>query len=67
MSDPTVQPVTAAPAVPVVGNGNRLFWASFFTLIAAGIGFSIRGGILGDWGAQFGFTQVNWGELQEAG
>ena len=36
-----------------------LFWASFFTLIAAGIGFSVRGvDLLSDWGNQFGFTDV---------
>ena len=37
-----------------------LFWASFLTLIAAGIGFSIRGAILGAWGQQFGFTRASW-------
>src|ERR1044072_7636250 len=44
-------------------NENRLFWASFFVLIAAGIGFSIRAGILGQWGAQFGFTQAELGVI----
>ena len=29
-------------------NEKVLFWASFLTLIAAGIGFSVRGAILGD-------------------
>jgi len=51
----------------VVHNEKRLFWASFFTLIAAGIGFSIRGGILGDWGAQFGFTQGELGGITGGG
>jgi Major Facilitator Superfamily len=41
-----------------------LFWASFFTLIAAGMGFSIRGEILGAWGSEFGFTQTELGEIQ---
>src|SRR5438105_7775916 len=41
----------------------RLFIASFLVLIAAGIGFSIRGGILRDWGAQFGFTQGELGVI----
>lgn len=45
----------------------RLFWASFITLIAAGIGFSIRGGILKDWGAQFGFTQGELGTITGGG
>jgi len=40
-----------------------LFWASFFTLIAAGMGFSIRGEILGQWGGEFGFTQTELGEI----
>jgi MFS family permease len=45
----------------------RLFWASFLTLIAAGIGFSIRGAILGDWSKQFGFTQGELGNITGGG
>jgi hypothetical protein len=45
----------------------QIFFASFMTLIAAGIGFAIRGGILGDWGAQFGFTKSELGEIFGAG
>jgi MFS family permease len=44
-----------------------LFWASFLTLIAAGIGFSVRGEILGDWGQQFGFTQSELGTITGGG
>ncbi len=44
-----------------------LFWASFFTLIAAGIGFSVRGAILKDWGQQFGFTQSELGTITGGG
>src|SRR5881275_1235509 len=44
-----------------------LFWASFFTLIAAGMGFAIRGDILNDWGRQFGFTQTELGEITGMG
>jgi len=43
------------------GSHRRLFLASFITLIAAGIGFSIRSGILDDWGREFGFTQTELG------
>ncbi len=50
-----------------MNNNRALFLASFFTLIAAGVGFSIRGAILGDWGAQFGFTKGQLGELTGAG
>ncbi|MCI0704955.1 MAG: MFS transporter [Planctomycetia bacterium] len=48
-------------------NDRILFWASFFTLIAAGIGFSVRGFILKDWGAQFGFTQSELGTITGGG
>jgi MFS family permease len=44
-----------------------LFWASFLTLIAAGIGFSVRGAILKDWGNQFGFTQSELGTITGGG
>src|SRR5919108_1803134 len=45
----------------------RLFLASFITLIAAGIGFSVRSGILDDWGRQFGFTQTELGAITGSG
>jgi MFS family permease len=48
-------------------NNMILFWASFFTLIAAGMGFSIRGDILADWGRQFGFTQTELGQITGQG
>lgn len=48
-------------------NDKRLFWASFLTLIAAGIGFSVRGAILKDWGQQFGFTQSELGNISGGG
>src|SRR2546423_98154 len=48
-------------------NDKILFWASFATLIAAGIGFSVRGVILGDWGEQFGFTQAELGTITGGG
>ncbi|MBI4606002.1 MAG: MFS transporter [Planctomycetes bacterium] len=59
--------MTDATSSPTVHNEKRLLWAGFFTLIAAGIGFSIRGGILGDWGAQFGFTQGELGKITGGG
>ncbi len=48
-------------------NEKYLFWASFFTLIAAGMGASIRGDILADWGSQFGFTQTELGQITGMG
>src|SRR5262245_54707119 len=58
----------AKPGVDSPGRNEQiLFWASFLTLIAAGMGFSIRADILGDWGAQFGFTQFDLGEITGMG
>jgi MFS family permease len=48
-------------------NRGKLMWASFLTLIAAGMGFAVRGGILGDWGSQFGFTQLELGTITGGG
>ena len=48
-------------------NEKILFWASFFTLIAAGMGFSIRGDIIANWGKDFGFTQTELGQVTGMG
>jgi MFS family permease len=48
-------------------NHMLLFWASFLTLIAAGMGFAIRGDILAEWGRQFGFTQTDLGIITGQG
>src|SRR2546428_310137 len=45
----------------------RLFIASFMTLVASGVGFSIRSGILDDWGREFGFTQTELGAITGSG
>src|SRR5579862_522409 len=44
-----------------------IFLASILTLIAAGIGFAVRGAILDDWGAQFGFTKTDLGTITGGG
>ncbi len=44
-----------------------LLWASFLTLIAAGVGFAIRAAILGDWEEQFGFTKTELGGITGGG
>jgi MFS family permease len=45
----------------------RIFFASFMTLVVAGIGFGVRNGILGDWAGQFGFTKTDLGIITGAG
>ena len=57
----------SSPGNPYARNEKVLFWASFLTLIAAGIGFSVRGFILKDWGNQFGFTQSELGAITGGG
>src|SRR3954468_4838052 len=48
-------------------NQRSIFFASFMTLVAAGMGFSIFGGILGDLGGQFGFTKSDLGAITGGG
>lgn len=56
-----------APAsVPIV-NSRRLLVAGFAAILAAGTGFAIRGGILDNWGAEFGFTAAQLGVISGAG
>lgn len=51
----------------IAPNAQRLLWAGFMAILAAGVGFAIRGGILGDWGAQFGFTGAELGTITGGG
>jgi hypothetical protein len=48
-------------------NQKKIFFASFMTLVAAGMGFSIMGGVLGDVGTQFGFTKSDLGAITGGG
>jgi MFS family permease len=48
-------------------NDKFLFWASFLTLIAAGMGFSIRSDIMALWGNTYGFTQTELGVITGMG
>jgi len=45
----------------------KIFWASFLTLIAAGMGFAVRSDVLGEWAAAFGFTQTELGQITGGG
>src|SRR5688572_1053178 len=51
----------------IAPNAKRLLWAGFMAILAAGVGFSIRAGILGDWGREFGFTQTELGQITGGG
>lgn len=48
-------------------NAMRLLWAGFTAILAAGVGFAIRGGILDNWGTEYGFTGSELGVIGGAG
>ncbi|MBC7964298.1 MAG: MFS transporter, partial [Fuerstia sp.] len=54
-------PQTTAP------NAQRLLLAGFMAILAAGVGYSVRGGILGQWANQFGFTMTELGTITGGG
>lgn len=47
----------------IAPNAHRLLWAGFMAILAAGVGFAIRGGILDNWGREFGFTAGELGAI----
>jgi MFS family permease len=51
----------------VVPNAKRLLWAGFMAILAAGVGFALRGGIFGAWKAAYGFTDGQLGAIGGAG
>src|SRR5437867_6613784 len=51
----------------IAPNAKRLLFAGFMAILAAGIGFGIRGGILANWGTDFGFTAAQLGDINGAG
>jgi MFS family permease len=48
-------------------NRNRLFLGCFVSLIATAFGFIVRALIIGDWKAQYGFTETEAGQIFGAG
>ena len=51
----------------IVPNARRLLWAGFAAIFAAGVGFAIRGGILDNWGAEYGFNATQLGAIAGSG
>jgi len=58
-----VQPSNEA----IAPNAKRLLFAGFMAILAAGVGFAIRGGIFGDWVHAFNFTNLETGLINGAG
>src|ERR1044071_7915895 len=51
----------------IAPNAKRLLVAGFMAILAAGVGFAIRNGILDNWGAEFGFTATQLGAISGQG
>lgn len=51
----------------IAPNASRLLKAGFLAILATGIGFGVRGGILANWAAEFGFTGAQLGDIGGAG
>jgi MFS family permease len=61
-NDPTALNYQATP------NAQRLLWAGFVAILAAGVGFSVRGAsVLSEWSTAFGFTQTELGGITGGG
>jgi hypothetical protein len=48
-------------------NAQRLLWAGFMAILAAGVGFSVRSAILGQWANEYGFTMTDLGKITGGG
>jgi MFS family permease len=62
--------MTSNPAISnegIVPNAKRLLWAGFMAILAAGVGFALRGGIFGAWASEYGFTATQLGAIGGAG
>ncbi len=51
----------------IAPNASRLLFAGFVAILAAGVGFALRGGIFDNWGREFGFTGLQLGAIGGAG
>lgn len=67
MSQSIRDPQTGAQYV-LAPNAYRLLWAGFMAILAAGVGFSVRGAsVLQEWSEAFGFTQTELGGITGGG
>src|SRR3954465_15128580 len=51
----------------IAPNASRLLWAGFMAILAAGVGFAVRGGIFDNWGKEYNFTATQLGLIGGAG
>jgi MFS family permease len=63
-SSPSISNIS--PNAPTL-HAHRLLWAGFMAILAEGVGFAVRGGILGQWAQQYGFTNTELGLITGGG
>lgn len=59
--------VKSEASAGVASNAQRLLWAGFMAILAAGVGFAIRGGIFDNWQSAYNFTAAQIGAIGGAG
>jgi len=59
--------MSAGNSEGVAPNAQRLLWAGFMAILAAGVGFSVRAAILGQWAERYNFTNTELGEITGGG
>jgi len=47
----------------IAPNAKRLLWAGFMAILAAGVGFAIRGGIFDNWAKEYNFSATQLGAI----
>ncbi|MCU0797776.1 MAG: MFS transporter [Akkermansiaceae bacterium] len=58
--------MTASPSSgdnAIAPNANRLLWAGFTAILAAGVGFGVRGGLFGTWETAFNLNGAQLGAI----
>src|SRR5262245_35094182 len=58
---------SAAVGEAMAPNAYRLLLAGFLAILAAGVGFAIRGGFLDNWAAEYDFTSKELGDISGMG
>ena len=48
-------------------HAHRLLWAGFMAILAEGVGFGVRAGILKQWSGEYSFTMTDLGQITGGG
>lgn len=59
--------VSSTTNIHIMENRKQLLTAGFLALVAAGVGFAVRAGLLGQWSSLYGFTFTELGQITGGG